>query len=75
MENLCISLYLKMMNAKARMKSYFGSERGGAGIIAAVILIVLVVVLGVAFRGKITELWKQLWKDVDPSGISDPIPS
>jgi hypothetical protein len=75
MKDRCIALYMKMLAVMTGLKRSFSSERGGAGIIAAVILIVLVVALGIAFRGKIVELWNNLWGGVSTEGLNAPIPT
>ena len=50
---------LSMLRAKIR--NFFGEENGAGEIIAAVVVIAIVIILGIAFQDRIKELFTNLW--------------
>ena len=70
MRNACIRFHCAAMNARQKLAGFFRGEEGGAGIIAAVILIAIVIVLGVVFKDRILTLFDQIWPDVNGSDFT-----
>lgn len=51
--------------AKEKVKEFFTEEKGGAEIIATMVLVAIVVALAVAFRSQLQTLFDTIWADVD----------
>ncbi len=73
MRNACIRFHCAAMNAKQKLAGFFRGEEGGAGIIAAVILIAIVIVLGVAFKDRVLQLFDQIWPDAGGTDFTAPV--
>ena len=48
-------------------------ERGGAEIIAVVVLVAIVVVLGIAFKDKIVRIIQDIFSSIDPESVGDEV--
>ena len=49
---------------KSGMKNFLTKERGGSEIVATIILVAIVVLLAVAFRGELETLVSNIWDGV-----------
>lgn len=47
---------------------FVGEEKGGAEVIATLIIIAVVIVLALAFRDNLSELVKSLWNNMTETG-------
>ncbi len=64
MNNLSVMAYVAAQNAKTRFVNFMKKERGGAEIIAVVLVIAIVLVLAAVFWDKISEFFSDLWTSV-----------
>lgn len=69
---LCFQSWMRHMKSAGNRLAQ--EERGGAEIIAAIILLAIVIILAVAFKEKIGKLLESIWKNVDTGPLTSEIP-
>jgi len=69
---LCFQSWMRHMKSAGNRLAR--EERGGAEIIAAIILLAIVIILAVAFKEKIGSLLESIWKNVDTTRLTEPMP-
>lgn len=69
---LCFQSWMRHMKSAGNRLAQ--EERGGAEIIAAIILLAIVIILAVAFKEKIGSLLESIWKNVDTGPLTSEIP-
>lgn len=78
MNRILTRSYLRFQSWMGHMKSagkrLAQEERGGAEIIAAIILLAIVIILAVAFKEKIGSLLQDIWSNVDTESLTETMP-
>ena len=69
---LCFQSWMRHMKSAGNRLAQ--EERGGAEIIAAIILLAIVIILAVAFKEKIGKLLTDIWNNVDTDPLTSKIP-
>ena len=69
---LCFRSWMRHMKSAGNRLAQ--EERGGAEIIAAIILLAIVILLAVAFKEKIGKLLTDIWNNVDTKPLTSEIP-
>ena len=69
---LCLQSWMRHMKSAGNRLAQ--EERGGAEIIAAIILLAIVILLAVAFKEKIGKLLTDIWNNVDTKPLTSEIP-
>lgn len=75
MNKVLIRSYLRFQSRiKSAGSRLAREERGGAEIIAAIILLAIVILLAVAFKEKIGKLLQDIWSNVDTDPLTESMP-
>lgn len=69
--NLFTMMYMSLLAMKGKFLAMKNDERGGAEIIAVVVLVAIVIVLGIAFKDKIVDLIKGIFDNINTDPISE----
>ena len=64
-------MYMSLLAMKGKFLAMKDDERGGAEIIAVVVLVAIVIVLGIAFKDKIVDLIKGIFDNINTDPISE----
>lgn len=64
MNTFMTKLYIRALNAKNSIKKMLTDERGETNLIAIILILAIVIVLVVAFKEKLSELFENIWTSI-----------
>lgn len=71
--NLFAMMYMSLLAMKGKFLAMKNDERGGAEIIAVVVLVAIVVVLGIAFKDKIVRIIQEIFGSIDAGSVAESV--
>jgi len=71
--NLFAMMYMSLLAMKGKFLAMKNDERGGAEIIAVVVLVAIVVVLGIAFKDKIVRIIQDIFSSINPESVGEEV--